>query len=361
MITLRGINQRLKTFSLGPLDLEIRPGEYFVVLGPTGMGKTSLLEIIAGLRSLDSGEVWFNGTNVTHLPPEQRDVGFVYQGYLLFPHLNVRRNIEFGLRQRKVPSAERDQRVRDLVRILGIEHLLDRSIGLLSGGEQQRVALARALAIQPKLLLLDEPLSALDPKTRSVLQAELRQIHQKLGTTTLHVTHNFEEAISLADRVGIMHQGSIVQVGEPTEVFRNPNSKAVADFVGMENVFKGVVEPTAAHEGDDHGDETFERTAIFRMDGLEMVIITDHVGEAHACVRPEDILISTEEIHSSAQNSFKGRVVRIAGRRMLCRVIVEVNGLPFLVLVTRPSVEKMGLKPGHEVNLTFKAAAVHIF
>jgi molybdopterin-binding protein len=361
MISLHGIRQQLDAFSLGPLNLEIQLGEYFVVLGPTGMGKTSLLEIIAGLRSADGGEVWFNGTNVTGLPPEQRDVGFVYQGYLLFPHLSVRHNIEFGLRQRRMTAAERDRRVRELARILGIEHLLDRGIGLLSGGEQQRVALARALAIQPKLLLLDEPLSALDPKMRSVLQSELRQIHQKLGTTTLHVTHNFEEAISLADRVGIMHHGSIVQVGEPTEVFRNPNSKVVADFVGMENVFKGAVEPTSRRAAGDHDDESCERTAIFRMNGLEMMVITDHVGEVHACVRPEDILISTEEIHSSAQNSFKGQVVRIAGRRMLCRVIVEVNGLSFLVLVTRPSVEKMGLKPGHEVSLTFKASAVHIF
>jgi len=361
MITLRGISQRLKAFSLGPLDLEIRPGEYFVLLGSTGMGKTSLLEVIAGLRAMDSGEVWFNGTNVTQLPPEQRDVGFVYQGYLLFPHLNVRRNIEFGLRQRRVTPAERSQRVQDLAKILGIEHLLDRGIGLLSGGEQQRVALARALAIQPKLLLLDEPLSALDPKTRSILQGELRQIHQKLGTTTLHVTHNFEEAITLADRVGIMHQGSLVQVGEPTEVFRNPNSKVVADFVGMENVFKGVIERVPAREEYNGRDEAGECNAVFRAPGLEMAVITEQVGDAHACVRPEDILISTEEIHSSAQNSFKGQVVRIAGRRMLCRVIVQVNELSFLVLVTRTSVERMALKPGSEVNVTFKASAVHIF
>lgn len=355
MIRLEGIALRAGAFALGPLDLEIKAGEYFVLLGPTGAGKTSLLEMIAGVRTPVQGRVWFNGSEVTELPPEHRNVGFVYQDRLLFPHLTVRRNIEYGLRQRKVSPEERPRRVQRMAELLGIGHLLDRRPRSLSGGEQQRVALARALAIEPRLLLLDEPLSALDPSTRSRLQEELRNLHRTLGTTTLHVTHSFEEALALADRIGVMGDGTLQQVGQPDEVFRNPCSRLVADFVGMENVFHGAVERVDCppEEGE------AEWTAVFRTDGLEIAVVSHHEGPAYACLRPEDILLATEEIHSSAQNNLRGVITDISDRGALCRVKVDV-GLPVVALITRPSLERMMLEKGKRVTLTFKASSVHI-
>jgi len=186
MIRLVDVSCRVGAFELRSVNLEIERGEYFAILGPTGAGKTKLLEIIAGLQAPSSGDVWIDDKKVTGLPPERRHVGLMYQDYLLFPHLTVRKNILFGLRDK--PKLERLRRVDEISRLLGIEHLLDRHITGLSGGEQQRIALARALAPQPRVLLLDEPLSALDPQNRRAVRRELTALHAKLGTTTIHVT-----------------------------------------------------------------------------------------------------------------------------------------------------------------------------
>ena len=233
MIRLVNVSVRLGRFELHSLNLEITRGEYFTILGPTGVGKTKLLEIIAGLQTIESGEVWIDNENVSDLPPERRRVGFTYQDYLLFPHLTVRKNIAFGLHNR--PRSERNQRAAEVARLLRIEHLLDRTVLGLSGGEQQRIALARALAPEPRVLLLDEPLSALDPSNRKAVRNELVALHNQLGTTTVHVTHDFEEALSVSDRLAVMNSGEIVQVGPPEEVINRPNSRFVADFFGLEN------------------------------------------------------------------------------------------------------------------------------
>ncbi|MBC7326225.1 MAG: ATP-binding cassette domain-containing protein, partial [Moorella sp. (in: Bacteria)] len=235
------ITKKTGEFQLRDISLEVLPGEYFVILGPTGAGKTVLLEVIAGMHAPDAGEIWLGEENITAWPPEKRRFGFVYQDYALFPHINVRENIVFGLKNKKLPPGEINRELEAVISLLGIAHLLQRFPYTLSGGEQQRVALARALIMKPRVLLLDEPLSALDPCTKEMLQQELKGLHQLTGTLTIHVTHDFEEAFFLADRVGIIEQGCLLQVGPAEEVFTRPRTAAVARFVGAENIYKGEI------------------------------------------------------------------------------------------------------------------------
>lgn len=241
MLRLEHVSKRLGDFQLKDINIELSEGEYFLILGPTGAGKTVVLETIAGMYQPDQGEIWFGSKNLSKLYPEQREVGFVYQDYALFPHLTVAENIIFGLKLRKTPEQESKEKLRDIAAMLGIEHLYKRRPFALSGGEQQRVALARALITSPKILLLDEPLSALDPCTKEMMQGELKKIHSTFNTTVLHITHDFSEALSLADRVAVMQNGEIVHTGRPAEIFCRPKTAFVANFVGMKNIFRGEV------------------------------------------------------------------------------------------------------------------------
>ncbi len=233
MILLENVSISLGDFSLKSVNLEIPSGEYFSILGPTGAGKTVILELIAGLYRPDKGNILINNEDVDKVPPEKRGVGFVYQDYALFPHLNVYKNISFGLKLRKMPQDEMKNIVLELTELLNITHLLDRFPGTLSGGEQQRVSLARALALKPKILLMDEPLSALDPNTKKFLHQELKRIHQTYECTIVHVTHDFTEANILATLVGIILDGQVRQVGIPEEVFKNNGDPVVSDFLGL--------------------------------------------------------------------------------------------------------------------------------
>ena len=371
-LQVRGLRVDLREFHLREIELDVAPGEYFVVLGPTGAGKTVLLETIAGLFEPQQGRVLMDGTDITTIPPDRRRIGFVYQDYALFPHLSVAENIAFGLRLGGVRSAvpvpdalqrlagrlgyttEQQegirQHVEDMSRLLSINHLLHRHPETLSGGEQQRVALARALVVEPRLLLMDEPLSALDPETRESLQRELARVHRALGTTTLHVTHDFEEAVALGDRIGVVHQGRILQVGVPEEIFRRPADQFVARFVGARNIFEGVVSSDRQERG----------CRSFRSSDLELAVITELSGPAHASIRPEDIVISGKEIGSSARNHFRGRVLEIADRGTLIYVTVSVPQ-PFTAVITRRSLEEMALQVDEQVYIAFKASAVHVF
>jgi ABC-type Fe3+/spermidine/putrescine transport system ATPase subunit len=241
MIRIDGLYFAIGNFSLRNVTLDIRPGEYFVLLGKPGSGKTLLLECLAGLRRLAGGTITFDGRRVEHLEPAERGVGYVPQDYALFARKTVRENVEFGLRVRGFPRAQREARLSELADLLGLRSLLDRSTAGLSGGERQRVALARALATRPQVLLLDEPVSALDDETRDGILAELRRIQRETGTTTLHVCHDLDEMRLVADRVGILRDGRLVQTGTSEEIRGQPADPGVARLFRLGTILKGVV------------------------------------------------------------------------------------------------------------------------
>ena len=244
-VRLEGIVKRHGTFTaLHGIDLDIRPGEFFALLGPSGSGKTTTLRILAGLESVDAGRVLIDGADVTSTEPGSRDVAMVFQSYALYPHMSVAQNIGFPLKMIGTPAGQIDQAVRDAAAKVAISHLLDRKPGQLSGGQQQRCALARAIVRQPRLFLLDEPLSNLDAKLRLETRAELRKLQRSLGVTAVYVTHDQEEAMTIADRMAVFMEGRIVQVGTPHEIFRKPATATVAAFIGTPpmNLLPAVLE-----------------------------------------------------------------------------------------------------------------------
>lgn len=235
MFLVQDLSSQLGDFQLTDINLSIRPGEYRILLGPTGTGKTVLLETLAGLHPVQSGQVYLQGKNITHTAPECRNMGIVYQDYALFPHLTVFENIAFGLKIRKIPRKQKEQTVLEVAGFLKISHLLSRTPSHLSGGEAQRVALARTLALKPALLLLDEPLSAVDQLTGNHLRKELQRIHKELGQSILHITHNLQEAFLLGDTMTVMQNGKILQDGPPEEIYKRPATRLVAELLGMNN------------------------------------------------------------------------------------------------------------------------------
>jgi ABC-type Fe3+/spermidine/putrescine transport system ATPase subunit len=231
ILRLEQVTKRFeRTLAADRLSLTVYAGEFFTFLGPSGSGKSTILRMIAGLEQPDAGHILIAGKDVAGVPPWRRDVGMVFQQYAIFPHMNVAQNVGYGLRVRRRPAAEIRERVASLLRLVGLAGLADKNVTLLSGGEQQRVALARALALDPALLLLDEPLSALDEKIRREMQAELAHIQQKTGTTFLYVTHDQEEALTMSDRIAVLAQGACVQCDAPERLFRRPRTRFVADF-----------------------------------------------------------------------------------------------------------------------------------
>jgi sulfate transport system ATP-binding protein len=236
-IQLKTLNKRYHQQKVvDGVSLDIESGELLVLLGASGSGKSTILRMIAGLTSMDGGEVWLHGQNVSQLPPQQRQTGFVFQNYSLFQHMTVEGNIAFGLKIQGLPKAQRQARVAEMLSLIGLEGYEKRLPSQLSGGQQQRVALARALAPQPKVLLLDEPFGALDAKIRVQLRRNLRDIQQKLGLTAILVTHDQEEAFDLADRIGILEGGKLLEVGRPSQLYRRPQHPYTASFLGLANI-----------------------------------------------------------------------------------------------------------------------------
>jgi molybdate/tungstate transport system ATP-binding protein len=344
MLELRGLRKRLGALALEDVDLRLDAGEYFVLLGPSGVGKTVLLEMVAGLIAPDAGQVLADGVDLTTTPPERRGFSLVCQEYALFPHLTVAENIAYGLRTRGVPARERTAQVGEVARRLGIEALLRRTPEGLSGGEQQRVALARALVTAPAVLLLDEPLAALDRPLRLRLRRELKRVQRESGRTFLHVTHDPEEAFFLGDRVGIMLHGRLQWTGPPDELLRRPADWEVAEFLEMRN----VVSVTCA-EG------------VCRTGGLEIHAAAADENTTHLWIRPEEILLSREPFSSSARNQFAGRVVDWELSGGLLAVRVAVGALHLIALITAHSFSEQELAEGTEVYCTFKSSALHCF
>ena len=247
MINIEGVSKSFATkasglvTALNTVNLTIQDNEFFTLLGPSGCGKTTLLRLIGGFEAPSTGKIRIGDIDAASLPPQKRPVNTVFQSYALFPHMTIAENVAFGLQMRRVPKADIDQRVREALSMVRLDDYASRSPRQLSGGQQQRVALARALAPRPKVLLLDEPLSALDLKLRKEMQSELKRLQRETGITFILVTHDQEEALAMSDRIAVMSAGNILQVGEPREIYDNPESRFVADFIGESNVIPGAV------------------------------------------------------------------------------------------------------------------------
>jgi ABC-type Fe3+/spermidine/putrescine transport system ATPase subunit len=328
--------------------LTIAPGSFQALLGPSGSGKTSLLMAVAGFLALDRGSVKVNGTEICGLYPERRNFGMVFQGYALFPHLNVLDNVAFSLRARGVAKAERHRRARtaiDLVRLTGLEGRLPRE---LSGGQQQRVALARAIAFSPDLLLLDEPLSALDRQLRGDLQWELRALQRQTGLTCLYVTHDQEEALSMADSIAVLDRGRLIQVGAPSELYERPASRFVASFLGKSNFLKLQAVGT---EGGciicRCGDLTVRHRGNSVRAGAEILL----------ALRPEKLSIRRETEAAPDCNSVEAEVVDVSYFGSSIEIFTQASALGRL-LVRAPASETVALaQPGRRIKLTWPADA----
>ncbi|MHA6760405.1 ABC transporter ATP-binding protein [Streptacidiphilus sp. PAMC 29251] len=302
-VEFRGLRRSYgATTALDGLDLTVQPGELLALLGPSGCGKTTALRMVAGFERPDSGAVLVDGADITGIPAHRRDAGMVFQSYSLFPHLNARDNVAFGLRMRKTPTAERRRRADELLELVGLPQYGDRYPHQLSGGQQQRIALARALALRPRVLLLDEPLSALDAKVRLNLREEIGRLQKELGITTLFVTHDQEEALSMADRVAVMHAGRLEQCATPAELYARPSTAFVAEFVGTMNRIPGRI-------GDDTGTvEVLGRR--LPVDGAR----TGPNQDVEVLVRPENVQLTAQGGGGAVVvgSTFLGSVTRLA-------------------------------------------------
>jgi len=282
-ITLRDISKRYgNTIALSGINLHIEEGEFCVLLGPSGCGKSTLLRIIAGLVPQDSGTVLMNGRSIDSLSPRDRDIAMVFQNYALYPHMNVSQNLGFGLRMRGIPRDIIKDRIKEVAELLGIEELLHRRPAELSGGQQQRVAMGRALVRRPNLFLLDEPLSNLDARLRAKVRVELKRLHSKIGGTTIYVTHDQAEAMSLGDKIVVMKEGRIRQIGRPEEIYRYPTDTFVARFIGSPemNLFKGRISVEK--------DRTYFKGNGFSL-YLDRIQFPKDIEEVEVGIRPEHI------------------------------------------------------------------------
>ena len=327
--------------ALDGLSLTMAPGELVALLGPSGCGKTTALRLVAGLEEADGGRVVVGGEDVTSEPANKRDVGMVFQAYSLFPHMTAWQNVAFGLQMRKVNAAQRRRRAGEMLELVGLSGFADRFAHQLSGGQQQRVALARALAIQPKVLLLDEPLSALDAKVRARLRDEIRRVQLEVGITTLFVTHDQEEALAIADRVGVMHSGRIEQLGPPTTIYSRPATPFVAEFVGLTNRLAGVV-----------------RGGMVEVRGASLPLVQPDAadGPAVALVRPEAVTLASGG--ESAAAPLVGTVIATAFLGATSRVTVDLGDIT--ILAQLPTADAAAVPAGTRVRLALRADPVLI-
>ena len=321
---------------LDDLSLYIRDGEFVTLLGSSGCGKTTTLRIIAGFIEPDEGQVFFDSKDMDGVPPYKREVNTIFQRYALFPHLNVFENIAYGLRVRKFPKAFIEEEVTKMLALVGLAGFEKRSVTKLSGGQQQRVAIARALVLKPKVLLLDEPLAALDLKLRKDMQKELKNIQQQLGITFIYVTHDQEEALSMSDTVVVMNKGKIQQIGTPIDIYNEPKNAFVADFIGESNIIDGVMKEDYEVTFAGH---TFKCLDSGFAPGEEVDVV----------VRPEDV-----DIVPTSRGMVRGRVTSVTFRGVHFEIIVDVCGFKWMIQTTDEHHE------GDTVGLFVEPDAIHI-
>jgi len=345
MLKLQNISKNYENFCLNNISLEIEKGDYLVLLGKSGSGKSMLCEIIAGIRTPDSGNIYFKDRNITYENIQNRKIVMLFQDFALFPHFNVRQNIEFSLELQKKSKKEIKQIVDNLAVELDIENLINQPIQKLSGGEKQRVALARALAYNPEILLLDEPLSSIDVNNASSIRQLLKKISNN-GITIIHVTHDYEDALILGNKVAVLNNGNLVQAGKIDEVFQHPKNEFIAGFIGIKNYF---------------------RAKFFVNEGLAYALTENNIkfyststekqGDGFVLIHSEDIIINTEMPHSSARNILKGEIIKIQKQKHGYEITVNV-GVELYVQITKKSVFELDLHENKTVFISFKASAV---
>ncbi|MBQ8641170.1 MAG: ABC transporter ATP-binding protein [Clostridia bacterium] len=321
---------------LDDLSLTIRDGEFVTLLGSSGCGKTTTLRIIAGFLEPDSGELFLNGRNMHGVPPHKREVNTIFQRYALFPHYNVFENIAYGLRIRKVPEAEIKERVTEMLRLVNLQGFEKRGVSRLSGGQQQRVAIARALVLRPKVLLLDEPLAALDLKLRKDMQNELKNIQKQMGITFIFVTHDQEEALSMSDTVVVMNEGKIQQIGSPIDIYNEPQNAFVADFIGESNILDGVMK--ADYQASFAG-HTFSCLDAGFAPNEEVDVV----------IRPEDVDIVPPE-----KGMLQGTVTSVTFLGVHFEIIVDIGGFKWMIQTTDEH------KVDEKVGLFIEPDAIHV-
>ena len=337
IISLQGISKTYEDNKvLDGLNLDIKKNEFLTLLGPSGCGKTTTLKIIAGFEYADDGKVLFENEDMNNIPPYERAVNTVFQKYALFPHMNIYENIAFGLKIKKLPKNIIDQKVKEMLKLVALEGFENRSIESLSGGQQQRIAIARALVNEPKVLLLDEPLGALDLKLRQEMQTELKKIQQKLGITFIFVTHDQEEALTMSDTIVVMNKGKIQQMGTPEDIYNEPENAFVARFIGESNIFDGIMH-------DDYKVEFCDKHFEFVDKGFEKDEIIDVV------IRPEDIKMTT-----ASEGMLKGVVTSVVFKGVHYEIEVEENGRKWIIHNTKNA------KVGEELGMDIYPEDIHI-
>jgi molybdate/tungstate transport system ATP-binding protein len=346
-VAVQNLSHSWDHFALTNINLSVAQGSYFVLLGPTGSGKTLLLEAVVGAYRPREGNIIVDGEDVSSLPPEKRKISYAPQNYLLFDNMTVRGNVEFGLHAKGIAEIERRNRTKHLLDLLGISHLANRFPRNLSGGERQRVSLARALVVEPRAVLLDEPLSAVDAATKSSILDYLRRVHKETGVTVIHVTHDQIEAAMVADRIGVIKNGKMVQVGAPTDVIERPSAE-VASMFRSENLFAGNVTRKEAS------------LALVDIGGGKIIeAVTDRTGPVMLHIRPEEVVVSKHAVDSSARNRLSGTVAEVTDLGPTVRLRIS-GDRRIMAIITRRSFFEMQLNIGSEVHAFFKATSVEV-
>jgi spermidine/putrescine transport system ATP-binding protein len=354
-VELRGITKRFdELVAVRDLDLEVGRGRFFTLLGPSGCGKTTTLRMVAGFEEPSAGSVLIDGADVAGLPPYRRPTNTVFQSYALFPHLSVRENVAFGLRRKRVPKTEIARRVAAELERVGLAQEVNRRPNQLSGGQQQRVALARALVNYPKVLLLDEPLGALDLKLRKGLQLELKRIQREVGITFLYVTHDQEEALTMSDRIAVMNLGRVEQVGSPEDVYERPTTTFVAGFIGVSNLMPGTVATVNA-----------DRIEVRLETGIEVTARANggfrQGDRCHAVVRPEKLRINTPDAARDGLPSVEGVVESSVFLGTSTQIVVRLHGdVPMTVLIPNADEAERQRLPGGGANVKLSWAPEHM-